>query len=148
MNFRKAIGASAVLFALILSSCSGSSEVARIDTGILKRLNAETGFVWNIKPLNKATPDDAKVYSSEGYIEQLWPDDLMKCIVGVYVFENEEFAKKAEAKFFRGDNWPADYSFWQFKDPATSYGILLLEVGDPCTEASASTFDFDLPTKN
>jgi hypothetical protein len=147
MNFRKSFGRALVL-TLLLSSCSSSTEEATIDTGILKRLNAETGFVWNIRPLNKATGDDAKVYSSEGYIEQLWPDDLMKCIVAVYVFENEEFAKKAEAKFFRGDNWSADYSFWQFKDPVTNYGILLLEVGDPCTEASASTFDFDLPTKN
>jgi hypothetical protein len=149
MNFRKALGVTAVVFALILSSCSSSSEEAAIDTGILSRLNISTGFGWEVQPLTEIASEDKEVYKSEGYIEQLWPSDLGKCLAGVSIWENAEFAKSVKAQFFEGPPWDGTAGVvWQFEDPETKYGIILIDYGDPCSVAAASTFDFDLPTKN
>jgi hypothetical protein len=152
MNFRKAI-VLAFSLTLLLSSCSTSSEEATIDTGILKRLNAATGFSWKVEPLNKAIEkSDQPVYSSEGYIQQLWPKDSNKCTMDVYVYENVEYAKIAQAKYFRRgfpfpDVYPQDFVV-VIEDPLTSYGIILSGGGEPCSDAVASTFDFVLPWSN
>jgi hypothetical protein len=143
------LGTIALALTLVLSGCSSSSEEATIDTGILKRLNAATGFSWKVEPFNKAIEkSDQPVYSSEGYIQQLWPKDLNKCIFGVYVYENVEYAKIAQTQYFPlGDMYPQDYVL-TIEDPLTNYGIILTQFGESCSDAVASTFDFVLPWSN
>lgn len=147
------LGTIALALTLVLSGCSSSSEEATLDTGIRERLNAATGFSWKVEPLNKAIEkSDQPIYSSEGYIQQLWPKDLNKCIFGVYVYENVEYAKIAQAQYFRrgfpqGDSFPQAYVM-AIEDPLTNYGIILTQFGEPCSDAVASTFDFVLPWSN
>ena len=150
MNFRKAFGLALVL-TLLLSSCSSSSEEATIDTGIVDRLNAATGFTWNVIPLSNynLSENELKLYESNGYIQEVWPTDQMKCLFGVYVFENDEYAKNAKEQIFTGEDWnDFDGFVGAIDDPLTDYGVILVEVGDPCSEAAASTFDFIIPQKN
>jgi hypothetical protein len=147
MKSRKAFVV-ALAVTLILSSCSGSSEEETIETGILSRLNISTGTVWEIQPLTEVPPEDKETYRSEGYIQQLWSYDL-DCLVGVSVWENVEFAKKVKARFFEGAPWDGSVGVvWQFEDPVTKYGILLIDYGDVCSVAAASTFDFVLPPRS
>ena len=150
MNFRKAFGLTLVL-TLLLSSCSSSSEEATIDTGIVDRLNAATGFTWNVIPLSNynLSENELKLYESNGYIQEVWPTDQMKCLFGVYVFENDEYAKNAKEQIFTGEDWnDFDGFVGVIDDPLTDYGVILVEVGDSCSEAAASTFDFIIPQKN
>ena len=150
MNFRKAFGLALVL-TLLLSSCSSSSEEATIDTGIVDRLNAATGFTWNVIPLSNynLSENELKLYESNGYIQEVWPTDQMKCLFGVYVFENDEYAKNAKEQIFTGEDWnDFDGFVGVIDDPLTDYGVILVEVGDSCSEAAASTFDFIIPQKN
>ena len=150
MNFRKAFGLALVL-TLLLSSCSSSSEEATIDTGIVDRLNAATGFTWNVIPLSNynLSENELKLYESNGYIQEVWPTDQMKCLFGVYVFENDEYAKNAKEQIFTGEDWnDFDGFVGVIDDPLTDYGVILVEVGDSCSEAAASTFDFIIPQNN
>lgn len=143
---KRIIPSLATALVLVLSACSSSSEEAAIDTGIVERLNAATELSWEVVPLNKAIEvSDQPIYSSEGFIQQLWPEYLRKCIFGVYVYENVEYAKTAQVQYFpRGDMYPQDYVL-VIEDPLTKYGIILTEFGEPCSGAVASTFDFVLP---
>lgn len=150
MNFRKAFGLALVL-TLLLSSCSSSSEEATIDTGIVDRLNAATGFTWNVIPLSNYNLSDSelKLYESNGYIQEVWPTNQMECLFGVYVFENDEYAKKGLAQLFPDDEYNDFEGFYGIiDDPLSEYGIILAEVGDPCSEAAASAFDFVIPQKD
>ena len=152
-NVLRILGTIAFALTFFLSSCANSSEEATIDTGIRERLNAATGFSWKVEPLNKAIEkSDQPVYSSEGYIQQLWPKDSNKCSSGVYVYENVEYAKIAQAQYFRR-GFPQDDSFprayvMTIEDPLTNYGIILTQMDEPCSDAVASTFDFVLPWSN
>jgi hypothetical protein len=145
----KILGTIAFALTFFLSSCSSSSEEATIDTGIRERLNAATGFSWKVESLNEAIDkSDQLVYSSEGYIQQLWPKDLNECIFGVYVYENVEYAKTAQLQYFPlGDMYPQHYVL-VIEDPLTNYGIILTKFGEPCSVAVASTFDYVLPWSN
>jgi hypothetical protein len=136
---------------LVLSSCSSPTEEATIDTGIVERLNAATGFSWNVIPLSnyKLSENELKLYESNGYIQEVWPTSQMECLFGVYVFENEEYAKKGLTQLFPDDEYKDFEGFYGvIDDPLTNYGIILVESGEPCSAAAASTFDFVIPRKN
>ena len=78
----------------------------------------------------------------------LWILDSRE-LLGVSVWENVEFAKKVKARFFEGAPWDGSVGVvWQFEDPVTKYGILLIDYGDVCSVAAASTFDFVLPPRS
>jgi len=154
------LGITAVAIALLLSSCSNSSEEATLDTGIVDRLNAATDFSWQIdseswldelekKNLTENELWWVDVYDSKGYIQRLHTTDVMKCAFDVFVFETEELAKSAKAQLFVGENWDDFDGFVGVTDdPLTGYGIILVDYVDPCSVAAASTFDFVLPPKN
>jgi hypothetical protein len=147
----RVFGAAALVLTFFLSSCSGSSEKATIDTGIVERLNAATGFSWNVIPLSnyKLSKTELKLYQSNGYIQEVWPTEQMKCLFGVYVFENDEYAKKGLAQLFPDDEYKDFEGFYGvIDDPLSEYGIILAEQGDPCSAAAASTFNFVIPRKN
>jgi hypothetical protein len=66
----------------------------------------------------------------------------------VYVFESDEYAKKAKDEIFIGDLWGTPNGFiGVIDDPLSDFGIILEEAGYPCSVAAASTFDFALPRK-
>jgi hypothetical protein len=135
----------AVVFALILSSCASSSEEATIDTGIVERLNTATDFTWEIDIPTDKEKSEYEEYTAKGYIQSLWTTDLMKCLLGVYVFENDEYAKNAKDQIFTGDGWDDYDGIWQFEDPLTKYGIIFVDYGDPCRVDAASAFEYILP---
>ena len=146
MNFRKAFGLALVL-TLLLSSCSSSSEEATIDTGIVERLNAATEFSWEIDSPDEGE-SEANPKTSKGYIQDLWTTNQMECLLGVYVYENDEYAKNAKEQFFIGGGWEDYDGIWQFDDPLTQYGIVFVDAGDPCRDDAASAFDFVIPSSN
>jgi hypothetical protein len=151
------LGTTALALTLLLSSCSTSSEEATIDTGILERLNAATGFSWEVDSANDRNKwefdnltDEERtkptLWNSEGYIQMLnaGANDILKCINQVFVYENEEFAAKARERA------KADFDDWDgfvgvLTDPVTNYGIVLVDYGDSCRDKIASVFDFVLP---
>ena len=154
------LGTAAAALALLLSSCSSSSEEATLDTSILERLNAATGFKWEIDSpaerdewkkeyLTEEELSEPDVYGSEGYIQQLYPTDVMKCLYDVYVFEKYELALNAKALFFNVDDWK-DFkgAVVAIEDPLTNFGIILLDYGDPCSGAANLAFDVNLAPKN
>ena len=156
MNFRKSFGL-ALALTLLLSSCSSSTEEATIDTGILARLNISTGFAWEatsanernkweLRNLSEEERAEPTLWNAEGFIQVLdaGPDDFLKCINNVYVYQNEEFAAKARERS------KADFADWDgyvgvLTDPVTNYGIILIDYGDSCRDKIASVFDFVLP---
>ena len=146
MNFRKSIGSAAVAFALLLSSCSSSSEEALTDTGIQARLVAATGISWSVDFSDDRKKVDT-VYGANGYIQQIYTSPS-ECYVDIFVFQSDELAKDAMSKkLLWEDVFPG---LWQFDDPITNYGIILGERFDdePCTVDAASAFDFVIPRKN
>jgi hypothetical protein len=136
-------GTAAAALVLLLSSCSSSSESEPRIADIQTRLETATGFSWKVISLSEVSPFDVKRYSSPGYIQNLRPFDLdlSECFVGVSVWENNEVAKNAKAQF-------SNLNVWQFEDPLTKYGIILVDFGQPCSDAVASAFDFVIPRKN
>jgi hypothetical protein len=136
------LGITAVAIALLLSSCSTSTEEATIvDSGIQARLVKATGLDW--RSANKEAPFEI--------LQRLQPsnmnigfDDKDFCDINILVIETNELAKRAKTEV---DGWAANV--WQFEDPLTGYGIFLLEHEDdqPCTDAAASAFEYVLPLK-
>ena len=139
---------------LVLSACSTSTEEATVDTGILERLNAATGFNWEVdsaaesqleqkENLTEEGLSEPDVYDSEGYIQKLYPTYL-GCRVEVFVFENDEFAKKAKAQFFTGI-FTGEYLGQGFAlvidDPLTNFGIVVVDYVGPCGLNRGSTLD-------
>ena len=151
-------GIAVLAFSLLIISWISSSERRTfpeewVDTGIIERLNAATGFGWKIIPLSnyRLTETELNLYRSNGYIQQLWPTNQMECLFGVYVFENDDYAKNAVVGEFKVSTGWDDFDdgfIGAIDDPLTNYGIVIVEYGDPCSDAAGSTFDFVFPPKS
>ena len=148
MNFRKAFGLAFIL-TLLLSSCSSPTEEQVNVKGILARLNDATGFDWKGTPeiLGDQSETEARFWGSTGLIQDLHPSDQRECLIRVFVFQNDEFAKEGKASpYFDLDDQEGFNGFaWVFEDPETKYGIIVLDYGNPCADAAASAFDYVLP---
>ena len=140
----------ALALTLLLSSCSSPTEEETNVKSIVTRLNEATGFDWAGTPAidDDQSETEAKFWDSVGFIQDLGPSDQRECVIRVFVFENDEFAKKGKnSPYFDLDDNSIGFA-WVFEDPETKYGIILLGYDNPCKDDAASAFEYVLPPRS